>query len=115
MSADFDLFFLFRSALAWLVGIYASVITLQSIWGWYLWLAGSDKFTSMLRRYLLVHGLRLRFRTFWGDVIICVLLTVAFFILWHAQGVLDATDRAVADAQATEERTAALAARARKG
>jgi hypothetical protein len=35
-----------------------------------------------------VHGLRLRFTSFWGDVIICLLLTVAFFILWHAHHVL---------------------------
>ena len=33
---------------------------------------------------MIVHGLRLRFRTFWGDVLICVLLCVAFLILWHA-------------------------------
>ena len=51
--------------------IYATVITLQSLWGWYVWLAGSDRYIGLLRRYLIVHGLRLRFTAFWGDVIIC--------------------------------------------
>ena len=36
----------------------------------------------------MLHGLRLRFKTFWGDVIICGLLCVAFFILWHAHGII---------------------------
>ncbi len=84
MSLDF--FDFFRLALAWVVGIYATVVTLQSLWGWYVWLATSDKYISLVRRYLIVHGLRLRFRAFWGDVAICLLLCVAFLILWHAHG-----------------------------
>jgi hypothetical protein len=83
-----DLFDFFRRWLAIVVTIYATIITLQSLWGWYLWLAGSDKYVSLLRRYLIVHGLRLRFKTFWGDVIICGLLCVVFLILWHAHGLI---------------------------
>ncbi len=81
---DIDFFDFFRLALAWVVTIYASIVTLQSLWGWYVWLAGSDKYISLVRRYVVVQGLRLRFRAFWGDVVICVLLTVAFCILWYA-------------------------------
>ncbi len=81
-----DLFDFFRLALGWVVTIYASIITLQSLWTWYVWLAGSDKYISLVRRYVIVHGLRLRFRAFWGDVIICLLLSVAFFLLWRAHG-----------------------------
>ncbi len=81
---DIDFFDFFRYALGTVVTIYATVITLQSLWGWYVWLAGSDKYISLVRRYVIVHGLRLRFRAFWGDVIICLLLSVAFMILWHA-------------------------------
>jgi hypothetical protein len=84
MSLDF--FDFFRLALAWVVSIYATVITLQSLWGWYVWLTGGDKYISLIRRYIIVHGLRLRFRAFWGDVLICLLLSVAFVILWHAHG-----------------------------
>ena len=53
-----------------------------------IWLAGEDRYIGLLRRYLIVHGLRLRFGSFWGDVIICIFLTIAFFILWHAHHLL---------------------------
>jgi hypothetical protein len=80
----FDFFNLFRYVLGTIATVYATVVTLQSLWGWYVWLAGSDKYISMLRRYVVLHGLRLRFRTFWGDVIICLLLCVTFLILCYA-------------------------------
>ena len=83
-----DPFDFFRWWLGTIVTIYATVITLQSLWGWYVWLAGSDRYMSLLRRYLIVHGLRLRFTAFWGDVIICCLLTVAFLMLWRAHAVM---------------------------
>ena len=92
-----DLFDFFRRWLGIVATIYATIITLQSLWGWYVWLAGEDKYISLLRRYLIVHGLRLRFKTFWGDVIICGLLCVTFFILWHAHGIINDLDRIVQD------------------
>jgi hypothetical protein len=79
-----DLFNFFRYTLGWIVTIYATIITVQSLWGWYVWLMGSDKYMSMLRRYVIVQGLRLKFGVFWGDLIICLLLTVVFCILWRA-------------------------------
>jgi hypothetical protein len=78
-----DFFNFFRYFLGTVVTIYATVLTLQSLWGWYVWLAGSDKYVSLIRRYVIVQGLRLRFKTFWGDVIICLLLCIAFLILWR--------------------------------
>jgi len=84
-----DLFDFFRFALAWVVSIYAIIITAQSLWGWYVWLAGSDKYVSLIRRYVIVHGLRLRFRAFWGDVIMCLLLSFTFFLIWRAHGRMD--------------------------
>ena len=83
-----DAFDFFRWFLSIVATIYATVITLQSLWGWYTWLAGSDKYITMLRRYVIVHGLRLRFKTFWGDVLICLLLCVAFLILWRAHVII---------------------------
>jgi hypothetical protein len=85
---DVDFFNFFRYLLGTVVTIYATIVTLQSLWGWYVFLAGRDKYISIMRRYLIVHGLRLRFKTFWGDVIVCVLLCVVFFILWHAHSVI---------------------------
>jgi hypothetical protein len=83
-----DPFDFFRWWLGWIATIYATVITLQSLYGWYVWLAGSDKYIALLRRYILVQGLRLRFKAFWGDVIVCALLCVAFLLLWRAHGLI---------------------------
>lgn len=102
---DIDLFNLFRYALGWVVTIYATVLTLQSLYGWYIYLAGGDRYVGLLRRYLIVHGLRLRFGSFWGDVIISILLTVTFFILWHAHHViydLDARLKGLREISATQ-------------
>jgi hypothetical protein len=85
---DLDPFQFFRLTVAWIATIYASVITLQSLYGWVVYLSGGDKYMTMVRRYLIIHALRLRFKTFWGDVIICVLLTVIFFLLWRLHTVL---------------------------
>ena len=85
---EVDFFNFFRYGLSWVVTIYATVITVQSLYGWYVWLAGSDRYISIVRQYVIVQGLRLRFKTFWGDVIICLLLCVAFLILWHAHHVI---------------------------
>ena len=87
-ALSIDLFNFFRWVLGTIVTIYVTIITLQSLWSWYVWLAGSDRYIGLLRRYLIVHGLRLRFGSFWGDVIICIFLTIAFFILWHAHHLL---------------------------
>src|SRR3954465_1878638 len=86
---DIDFFNFWRWLLAIIGSVYATVITLQSLWGWYVWLTGGDKYISLVRQYVIVHGLRLRFKTFWGDVLICILLTVAFLIMWHAHHVID--------------------------
>jgi hypothetical protein len=99
-----DFFNFWRLGLGWVVTIYATIITVQGLWGWYVWLAGSDKYISMLRRYVVLHSLRLRVREFGMDVLICVLLTVAFFILWHAHHVMEdlrARVRAASDVPAS--------------
>ena len=92
-----DFFDFFRYALGTVATIYATIVTLQSLWGWYVWLAGSDKYISLVRRYVVVHGLRLRIRAFWGDVLICILLTITFFILWHAHHLIYDLGNSLAD------------------
>lgn len=84
-----DIFSFFRFVLAVVVTVYFTIFTVQSLWSWYVWLKGSEKYMGLLRRYLLVQTLRLRFKTFWGDVLICVLLLIAFVLLWRAQLVVD--------------------------
>ncbi len=94
---EIDFFDFFRYALGTVVTIYASIVTLQSLWSWYVWLAGRDKYISLVRRYVVVHGLRLRIRAFWGDVLICILLCVTFLILCHAHRLIyDLGDRLAA-------------------
>jgi len=86
---DVDFFNFFRWTLGTVVTIYASIVTAQSMYGWYVWLAGADKHISMIRRYVIVHGLRLRFLRFWGDVLITILLCVTFMLLWRAHAVVN--------------------------
>ena len=85
---DLDPFQFFRLTVGWIATIYASVITLQSLWGWLVYLSGGDKYMTIVRRYVIIHALRLRFKTFWGDVLICVLLCVVFGLLWRLHGVI---------------------------
>jgi uncharacterized membrane protein len=83
-----DFFNFFRYVLGLIATVYATVLTLQFLWGWAIWLSGNNRYTGLLRRYLVVHGLRLRFRAFWGDLAISLLLCVVFLMLWHAHQVL---------------------------
>ena len=85
---DVDFFNFWRYLIGTIATIYATIITAQSLWGWYIFLAGGDKYISILRQYVVVHGLRLRFKTFWGDVLICGLLCVAFLLLCYVHGVI---------------------------
>ena len=94
-----DFFNFFRYVLSLIVTVYATVVTLQSLWNWYIILAGREKYIGIIRRYLIVHGLRLRFRTFWGDVLICLLLCVAFLIMWHTHHVIYELGDRVRDAR----------------
>jgi hypothetical protein len=86
---DPDLFYFFRYSLSWLVTIYATVLTLYWAWGWVVWLSGGDKHVSLLRSYVIVHGLRLRFTSFWPDLVVCLLLCVAFLIMWRLHGLVE--------------------------
>jgi hypothetical protein len=83
-KVSLDLFDFFRYALAWVASIYATIVSLQSLYTWWVWLAGQDKYISLVRRYVIVHGLRLRVRAFLGDVLVCLLLCVALGVIWVA-------------------------------
>ncbi|MBC7785147.1 MAG: hypothetical protein H7144_15030 [Burkholderiales bacterium] len=87
---DIDLFNFFRWGLFIIASIYCVVVTTQSMWSWYVWLATNDRYITILRRYVIVHGLRLRFSTFWGDVLICALLMLAFTLMMWAHAILRA-------------------------
>ncbi len=92
---DIDLFSFFRWALFVFVSIYCTLITVQSLWSWYVWLATDDRYISILRRYVVVHSLRLRFASFWGDVLICGLLCIVFVIMMYAHAILLAMNQSL--------------------
>lgn len=83
MADLLDPFLFFRYFLGWVVTIYATILTVQWAWSWVVWLAGQEKYISLLRRYVIVHGLRLRFTSFWGDLLVCLLLCVVFLLMWE--------------------------------
>jgi hypothetical protein len=79
-----DFFDFFRYALGTVVTIYATVVTLQSFYGWYVYLSGQGRYHALIRRYIMLQGLRLRIKAFGGDTLICILLTVAMILLLRA-------------------------------
>ncbi len=84
----FDLFDLFRWLLGTVVTIYATVVLIQWAWGWWVWLSRPDaayeRHFAMLRRYLLVHGLRIRLTRFGSDLLVLVGLCIVFLLLFWA-------------------------------
>jgi hypothetical protein len=87
-----DLFHLFRWLLGIVVTVYATVITVQHLWEWWVWLTrpeqGMERPFALLRRYVLVHGLRLRIRRFGGDLLVCLGLIVIFGLITYAHWIV---------------------------
>ena len=84
----FDLFDLFRWLLGTVVTIYATIVTLQWAWSWWAWLthpdAAYERHFALLRRYLLIHGLRIRLTSFLSDLLVIVGLCIIFMLLFWA-------------------------------
>jgi hypothetical protein len=89
---DIDLFNFFRWSLGTVVTIYATLVTMQWAVGWYKYLSQPGLGMTILSRYILIHGLRLRFVDFLGDLLICLLLCVAFALLLKAHWILSETE-----------------------
>lgn len=87
-----DLFHLFRWLLGIVVTVYATVVTTQSLYEWWIWLVrpepGMERPFALLRRYVIVHGLRLRVRRFGGDLLVCAGLLVVFGLLMYAHHIV---------------------------
>jgi len=87
-----DFFNFFRIVLEIFVSVYATVVTMQSLYGWFVFLSGSDRHVSLMRQYVVLQGLRLRFRNFWGDVLVCIGLSIVLLMLWHAHRLVEGID-----------------------
>ena len=85
---DFDFFNFFRWVLGTVVTIYATVITVNWALGWHQYLSQPGRSISLLGRYLLIHGLRVRLLDFLGDLLICLLLCVTFVMLMYTHTIL---------------------------
>lgn len=85
-----DLFAIFRWLVFVFVTIYVTITTIQFLWSWYTFLQQRDRYIGLLRNYLILHGLRIRVKSFAGDVVVSVLLCVAFLLMWRAHVHLDA-------------------------
>ena len=67
--AKLDFFEFWRFILTVACFIYAIVVTIQSLWGWALYLSGPERTTTLMRQYVIVHLLRLRLRPFAAELI----------------------------------------------
>jgi hypothetical protein len=79
-----DFFDFFRWVLGTVVTIYAAVTTAQSIYGWWVYFGGEGKYMSLIRGYVMLQGLRLRLKSFGGDVLVCILLCIVWILLLRA-------------------------------
>jgi hypothetical protein len=87
-----DFFDFFRWVLGTVVTIYATIVTFQSAYGWWVYLSSEGKYFSLVRRYIMLQGLRLRIMTFGGDALICILLTVVWILLVRAHTLVGQID-----------------------
>ena len=49
---DVDFFNFWRYLIGWIVTVYATVLTIQSLYGWYVWLSGGERYISIAGRPL---------------------------------------------------------------
>jgi hypothetical protein len=93
-----DPFHFFRWVLTIFVTVYATIVSVQIAWSYYVWLTMPDRYMTLLRQYVILHSLRLRARRFAGDALVCVTLTVALVLMIVAQTKLDRIQATLADA-----------------
>lgn len=78
-----DLFMLYRRLLVIFCSIYAGIRLMQTIGRWFKFLAFPDRSRRLLRSYLFVHILRVRWRRFGPEYIqIGGLLCILTLIVW---------------------------------
>jgi hypothetical protein len=93
----FHLFDIFRWLVFVFVTVYFLVTSGQLLWSYWVWLSAPDRYTGMLRNYIIVQGLRTKVTRFWPDLIICGLLCFAFVLMWRAHLIIGQIARTVND------------------
>ena len=74
-------FFLFRRLLMIFCSVYALIRLTQSASRWYGYFWSPDRSRRVLRHYLHVHLLRVRFLRFWRDLLQIAVLTAVFLVI----------------------------------
>lgn len=82
---DFDLFHLFRRALALVMAVYVSVNTVSFLYRWLARGVDRSRTESFVRGYAITLFLRMRLRTFAGDFLQIAALTavLAYLVSLH--------------------------------
>jgi hypothetical protein len=83
--ADHDSFEVYRILLGTVCTIYALVVTSRSLWEWIVYLSQPDRQTKLLRQYVIVQFLSLRWKRFAGEfaLIAAYLLALAGVLYAH--------------------------------
>lgn len=83
---DRDLFELWRLLLGTICTIYATVITVRSLWGWVVYLSVPGRSTTVMRNYVIVQLLRLRPGRFADELLYIAGLSILLLLLlrFHA-------------------------------
>ncbi len=77
-----DPFEIWRWVLAIACTMYAIVITVRWLWSWLVYLDEPARERAILRRYIMLHVLRLRSGRFRGELLRIVAYSAAIVIVW---------------------------------
>lgn len=85
---DGDLFEVWRLALGTICGIYALVVTLTSLWYWLAYFSGPERRVRLMRSYVILHLLRLRWSRFKREFLSIgsYLVLLAVLLYFHRAG-----------------------------
>lgn len=80
-----DLFEFWRLVLGILCTVYATVVTIRSLWGWCVYFSAPDRSTALMRRYVVVQLLRLQPGRFTWELLQIGfwLVMLALLLRWH--------------------------------
>ncbi len=80
---DFDLFFIYRKLLVIFCTVYTAIRITQSLWRWLEYFYTPEKTRKLMRGYLAVQLLRVRWVKFWREYLQIVLLCGIILLLIH--------------------------------
>lgn len=92
---ELDPFHFYRFMLTVLVSVYTVSKLVMTIWQWQSFAPGASRTMGMLRVYVVVHLLRVRFSRFAWDVVFIVGLALLLYLLLRETWVYNALHREI--------------------